>query len=107
MVAGGENAKQVENRAARELAPLSGRTAFLFAELTPEGPRPLFALRADEKFAIAPSPPGKRHAFAGQSDRPAQQRAGRLAHALARGQTAAVGEVMRRDAPTRTVVRLE
>jgi beta-lactamase class A len=57
MVAGGdvENAKQVENKAAQELAPFSGRTAFLFAELTPEGPRPLFASRADEKFAIGSS----------------------------------------------------
>jgi len=50
-----ENAKQVEAQVAKALAPLSGRTAFLFTELTPNGPKPLFGLRADERFAVGSS----------------------------------------------------
>lgn len=50
-----EDTKQVESRVVRELAPLSGRTAFLLTELTPDGPRQIYSVRADEKFAVGSS----------------------------------------------------
>jgi len=45
----------VESVAKESLARLPGKTAFVFAEITESGSKPLFSLRADERFAIGSS----------------------------------------------------
>jgi beta-lactamase class A len=44
--------KTVDGAAAAALGKLPGKTAFVFTELTPAGPRVLYGLRADERFAV-------------------------------------------------------
>lgn len=45
----------VEKAARAALETLPGKTAFVFAEITDEGPKPLFGVRADEDFAVGSS----------------------------------------------------
>ncbi|HEY2894573.1 MAG TPA: serine hydrolase [Pirellulales bacterium] len=54
-MAASASAQQVDEIASAALAELPGKTAFLFAELSDSGPKPLFALRADERFAVGSS----------------------------------------------------
>jgi len=48
-------ADRVDEVAAVALEKLPGHTGFLFTELTPEGPRVLYGIRQDERFAIGSS----------------------------------------------------
>jgi beta-lactamase class A len=48
-------AQQVDEIASTALAELPGKTAFLFTEITENGPKPVFELRADERFAVGSS----------------------------------------------------
>lgn len=47
--------KNVDQVAVEALAKVPGKNAFLFTEITPEGPKQLFGLRADERFAVGSS----------------------------------------------------
>lgn len=49
------SSSSVEAAAREALAPLTGSTAFVFTELTPRGPRPLYGLRQNERFAVGSS----------------------------------------------------
>ncbi len=53
--AGSTTTDDVQSAAEAALAKLPGHTAFLFTELTPAGPRPLYGIRQDERFAVGSS----------------------------------------------------
>ena len=53
--ASGSDAKNIDAVAKQAFAPLPGKAAVVFAELTDNGPAPLFELHGNERFAIGSS----------------------------------------------------